>query len=377
MADIMLHTSTNTGFTCVSNTFIDDFMKDANGEYVKIYLYLLRCLNRDDYVFSISQLADCLDHTEKDVMRALTYWEKVGVLHLEYSPENELSGIYFTDVIGNGKASSPVISKVTSADTNTTVRFSGASTVATEAGAPATIQKVSLPTYSPDQLKVFSEETAVQDLLFAIQTYLGKPLGQKEINTLLYWYDGLHMPIELIQYMVETNIGKGHRSFDYMNTIALSWADKGITTVEAARDESKSRNKAVYTIKKAFGIGNRELIPEELDYIEKWTTGLGMNLDFICDACRRTISQINKVSFDYADTIIQSWHAADVQTFDDIARLDEAHKSSSIAKISDEARAKRAASNGTANKAKANSKFHNFSQRSYDFDELEKKLLGN
>ncbi len=93
MADIMLHTSNNSGFTCVSNTFIDDFMKDANGEYVKTYLYLLRCLNKDGYEFSIEQLADCLDHTEKDVMRAFTYWEKVGLLRLEYSTDNELSGI--------------------------------------------------------------------------------------------------------------------------------------------------------------------------------------------------------------------------------------------------------------------------------------------
>ena len=95
MADIMLHTTSNTGFTCVSNSFIDDFMKDANGEYVKVYLYLLRCLTRDGFEFSISQLADCLDHTEKDVMRAFTYWEKVGLLRLEYSADNELSGVVF------------------------------------------------------------------------------------------------------------------------------------------------------------------------------------------------------------------------------------------------------------------------------------------
>ena len=114
MADIMLHTSNNTGFTCVSNTFIDDFMKDANGEYVKVYLYLLRCLNREDYDFSISQLADCLDHTEKDVMRAFTYWEKVGLLRLEYSPDNELSGIYLVDVNGTDKGFGPVISNITS-----------------------------------------------------------------------------------------------------------------------------------------------------------------------------------------------------------------------------------------------------------------------
>ena len=32
----------SAGITVVANEFIDQYMADANGEYVKVYLYLLR-----------------------------------------------------------------------------------------------------------------------------------------------------------------------------------------------------------------------------------------------------------------------------------------------------------------------------------------------
>ena len=42
MANITLHSDSQTSATSVSNIFIDEYMSDANGEFVKIYLYLLR-----------------------------------------------------------------------------------------------------------------------------------------------------------------------------------------------------------------------------------------------------------------------------------------------------------------------------------------------
>ena len=366
MADIMLHTSANTGFTCISNTFIDDYMKDANGEYVKVYLYLLRCLNRDGFEFSISQLADCLDHTEKDVMRAFTYWEKVGLLRLEYSSDNELSGICLVDVNDSSsftsvnytaapKATMPNIAPVVS---DNTVPFR--------------------PNYSADQLDAFRDKDEVGDLFFATQTYLGKPLSQSDVNTLLFWYDSLHMTVELIQYLIETCIDNGHSSFHYMDTVARNWADDGITTVEAAIKSSSAHTNTVYGIKKALGIGNRELIDNELTLIDKWVNTFGFSMDIIQEACNRTIAQTNKPSFKYADSILTSWHKSQVKTMGDIASLDQEFTKSSVAKLSTASRAKNAQNtSATAGRAKANNKFNNFSQRDYDFAALEKKLLGH
>lgn len=63
--------------TVIANEFIDKYMAAANGEYVKVYLYLLR---HDGEPVTVSSIADALNHTEADVKRALSYWERAGVL---------------------------------------------------------------------------------------------------------------------------------------------------------------------------------------------------------------------------------------------------------------------------------------------------------
>ena len=69
--------------TVLENEFIDHYMTKANGEYVKVYLLLLRHLNAPSGTLTISRIADLLDHTEKDVIRALNYWKKQGLLEYE------------------------------------------------------------------------------------------------------------------------------------------------------------------------------------------------------------------------------------------------------------------------------------------------------
>ena len=63
--------------TIVANEFIDRYMASASGEYVKVYLYLLR---HQPNPIEIGQIADALDYTEADVKRAIAYWEKNGLL---------------------------------------------------------------------------------------------------------------------------------------------------------------------------------------------------------------------------------------------------------------------------------------------------------
>ena len=93
MANIKLHSDSPVSATSVSNTFIDEYMSDANGEFVKIYLYLLRLMNAPQASFSISSIADKFEHTEKDVKRALAYWERMHLLQLEYDNDKNLTGI--------------------------------------------------------------------------------------------------------------------------------------------------------------------------------------------------------------------------------------------------------------------------------------------
>lgn len=98
MADIHLYTDSSSQLTSVSNIFIDEFMPDANGEFVKVYLYLLRCIGSNAQNCTISAIADLFMHTDKDILRALRYWEKQGVLTLDYDAVGAVCGIHFMDL---------------------------------------------------------------------------------------------------------------------------------------------------------------------------------------------------------------------------------------------------------------------------------------
>ncbi len=82
MDHILLCTNHIPPITTIYNSFIEDYMPAANGSYVKVYLYIAKCLQAKESNFSISSLADQLENTEKDILRALMYWEKKGLMSL-------------------------------------------------------------------------------------------------------------------------------------------------------------------------------------------------------------------------------------------------------------------------------------------------------
>ena len=88
---IRLHSTGLNDATILSNIFIDRFMPKANGEFVKVYIYLLRMLGRPEEAFGLSQMADSLFCTEGDILRALKYWESEKLITLLYE-EAELTG---------------------------------------------------------------------------------------------------------------------------------------------------------------------------------------------------------------------------------------------------------------------------------------------
>lgn len=334
MADITLNGNGLLSSTCVPNIFIDKYMTNANGEFVKIYLYLLRCMDQNKPACSISELADVFEHTEKDVLRALSYWEKMHLLHLEYDSARNVSGI----------------SLKLPEKTPQTVR---------------TPQAFARADYAPDQMEQFQEDEAVREILFITENYLGRTLNPTDIQTILSWYDGLHFSADLIEYLIETCVSNGHTSLKYMDKVALSWAENGISSVEDAKRDHALHSQNVYAIMKEFGISGRNLVPSELQTIQKWTGSYALSMDIISEACRRTIQAIGKPSFEYADTILTNWHNNRVHNLNDIIKLDTAHQKARAA----------AKPREHAPYSAAGNRFNSFPQRSYNYDQLEKQLL--
>lgn len=393
MANIILHSNNPNSSTSVSNIFIDEYMSDANGEFVKIYLYLLRLMNIPNAAFSISSIADKFEHTEKDIKRALSYWERMNLLRLEYDDQQNLTGICLLDSVSrnsdralgmpaeDASAVSPAdippvqpdpVSPSMEASPEAPMTAGGndvrsqipASAGTVSAGSPLAEEPSAKKTYSRDDIKQFRQNEAVAELFFIAERYLGRTLSATDIQTILYLYDGLGFSTDLIEYLIESCVNSRHTSIRYIEKTALHWADNHISTVEEAKQADNIHSKAYYTVMKSFGISGRSLVPAEMEFLKKWTAEFGFSDELISEACQRTIQAVHQPNFNYADSILSSWHKKQIRNLSDIARLDAEHQSKKKITV-------------TANAASAPSKnkFNNFTQRSYDYDQLEKMLL--
>ena len=229
--------------------------------------------------------------------------------------------------------------------------------------APATEEKENgRREYSTDEMDNFREKEDVRTMLFVAEKYLKRPLTPTDMQMILYWYDSLGFSAELVEYLIEHCIVKGHPSLRYMDKVALSWADLKIHTVEQAKQLSTVHNQPYYAVIKSLGISNRNLVPYEMDFIEKWMKEYGFTLDIITEACKRTIQAIHQPSFEYTDTILHSWKDNKIHHLEDIAVLDASYKDKKAKKH-------------PAPPKNTGSKFNNFSQRNYNYDQLERQLL--
>jgi DnaD/phage-associated family protein len=369
-------------------------MPDANGEFVKVYLYLLRNLQNHSTDCSVSAIADCFNHTEKDVLRALKYWERMHLLLLEYGADKALCGIKFLTPLssiagfssGVGTAegaqtaledAAPAPENVSAAagisnPTGTPDAGTASNTAAvvkkTVTAAPAVISKTtSRRDYSLEEVKNFRQDPNISELFFIIETYLKHPMASTDINTVLYWYDELHFSTELIVYLVEYCISEGHSSMHYMDKVALRWSEDHITNVTQAKENAAERSKYYYGVMKAMGITGRRLVDAEVALIRKWTGDYGFDMSLIQEACSRTIAATGQPNFKYADSILTNWNKGQVHSLEDVKQLDA------------EFSKKKAASSGTLSAGTtvtvSRNKFNNFDQRDYDYDQLERMAL--
>ncbi len=341
--NLKLHSN---GATIVPNYFFDMYMPKASGEFVKVYLCLLRAASDASMPLSVSILADRLNNTEKDILRALKYWENEKLLALTYDSYGTLSGIEFT---------SPV-QQIAQTSKNVTPAKPSAKVIIPDK-----------PSYSRDVVDKLTGSEEFGTLLFIAQSYTGKTLSSNDTNSLIYIHNTLKFSAELTEYLIEYCVSLGHKSFSYIEKVAISWAEQNIRTVDEAKAVSSFYKKEYYQVLKEFGINKRNPVDGEIAMINKWTNEYAFSMDIILEACKRTMSSIHQPSFEYTDSILTKWYKAGVKKLSDIEVLDV-----NFSRSRDNNRSK----TQSCNAAPISNKFNNMPSRSYVYDDLEKQLLG-
>lgn len=325
--------SFRTEATLVANTFIDEYMAAASGEYVKVYLYLLR---HEQEAVSIEQIADALNHTESDVKRALAYWERLGALRT--APEQNRE-----ERPGEDRDQETALTESGESQKQT------AATVRKEPAAPA---RRSL--YSQEQVNRLVDDEDFTQLLYIAQKYMNKVFTPRECEVFAYLYDGLHMTAELLEYLVEHCVQGGHTSIRYIETVGLNWHERGLHTVEEARAYTSGFTKDSFAVMRCFGLTDRKPGDSEKQMIERWFSTYGFTRELVLEACNRTMEATHSPSFRYADKILTEWKKAGVRTVRDVALLDEKRQEKKVSRTTKK----------TANQ------FHNFEQRNTDYDAM-------
>ncbi|MDO4621786.1 MAG: DnaD domain protein [Eubacteriales bacterium] len=347
------------GTTAVPDAFIDYYMPRANGEFVKIYLFLLRTVSKDDIDPSLEDLADIFSCPEKDILRALRYWEKAGLLQLKfYGRERELESISLL----------PIATELHKTQSEPEEKPEPPEEIV-----PAEPKPEEKPAQiSASRMKELKDDNTARQILFIAEQYIGTArLTKTDMQKILYFYDELHFPQDLIDYLIEYCVSTGHREISYITKVGLNWHQQGLLTVTDAKAHNKLWKDSYFSIFRAFGIRNRNPIPDEIRTMDRWLKEYGFSVELISEAARRTISKTGQPSFPYTERILSDWHKAGVHNLEAVAALDQAHRAEK------DAAAQKAAAASSASRKPAASRFTNFEERTYDYSSLESRLLQN
>ncbi len=396
--------------TLVADEFIDTYMASANGEYVKVYLYILRHQNEK---VDLPSIADALNHTEADVRRALAYWEKMGVLgdlgdsagrarretaaasaqvpasentppsgasflwqgeapdrqeqdpawqeepawqkkasvrREEVSPRQEEASVRREEVSPRQEEASVRREEVSPRQEEASVRQGKTASRQEKASAQTEKRK----SYGRAELDRLQGDGEFSQLLYVAGQYMGRLLKPQDADMLAYLYDSLHMSCDVIEYVIEYCVQNRHNSIRYMEKVALNWHEKGIDTVDKAKAWTEHFNQDAFAVMKAFGINDRRPGNTEWDSIERWYKTWGFSRQMVVEACNRTMEAIHKPSFQYADRILEEWHKNGIRTLEDISGADS--------------RRKKPASGEP--KRRSSNQFRNFEERQTDYDAM-------
>lgn len=313
--------SNTLNYTPINNIFIDKYMANARGEFIKVYILGLKYVLSGEPGVNTSIMASKLHILESDVVNAWSYWNDEGVVKMHSVDNMGNYSIEFVD-LSSSDVKEDNVNLLEELNTNST-----------------------------------------KDMLQDIEKLLARPLSSKEMSMYISWLKDLSFSHEIILLLIQYCASKGKADTRYMEKMAISWHDNNIRNVDDAQSFIKKHEDKWIKIKQVLnylGIKDGEVMKPQEEMLVKWTDTFGFSMDMIHRACDICFQRLNKADFRYIDGILNSWYKGGLKTIEDIDIKDSKrlpYKKNTPAK-------------------KPGDNFNNYEQRTYDFDDLERKLLG-
>ncbi len=262
--------------TEVDNLFLGEFMLDAPGDYVKVYLLSLMFARAGIQADSL-KISKQLSLSAETVDKAWDYWADRNIVRkLEKDP---YSGAYQVELLNLRE----LMFGHCASDTMDALK-------------------------NPTPLNL--DGARIAEFYANIEKITGRLLEAREPELLVSWVKDFGMPPELIEYCYRysTERGKSNRP-RYVEKILLDWREKGFKTVGEVEeylgdnDRQTVVNKAIF---KELGF-RRNPTAEEKRIMRVWTDDMGYSLDEIKEACKKTAG-IPNPSVNYVNAILVDWY---------------------------------------------------------------------
>ena len=221
--------------TCVPNAFIDEYLAEASGEYVRVYLYLLRHLREN---LKIHSIADALNLTDYDIKRAIFYWEKRGIFKegtakaVEEEIRSEEAARLSEEVLNRKQANNFTKLSFFAEKNQKHLPLTNKDSSLAEKNMSFT-QRNLLPI---EEKKQEINEEEFEGILYVAQYLLPGGVSRSHIQKFEYMVEYLGMSSELIEFLLDYCASIDKTSPRYIESVALDWHEKRIQTVKQAKN---------------------------------------------------------------------------------------------------------------------------------------------
>lgn len=307
----------------IPSYIIEELMRETPGSEFKALVALYHAAQTTGSL-STGTLAQLCGFSEVDAISACEYWNNRGVLTI----------------------------RAMDAQGNLDLVFDHSRTLTDETGQP-----------EPPKPSGHAETLAsgdFKDLVGALEMSLGKPMSPSQLRFTLELKDDYGFPDEVIMLLYGYCAGK--ESVRYMEQVALSWREKQVRTADEAnavirRFEDKwSNHRELF---KYMGMDPQTIAKPQEEQLDRWFGDYGFDLVLLKHAAQRCINQLGKADLNYIEGILKRWKADGIKTVADAMKKDTLPKGSKKAPGRKDITA-----------------FNNYDQRTYDYESLEKRLLG-
>ncbi len=271
--------------TQVENIFLTEYMPEAEGDFVKVYLTALMYAG-DERMFNSLIAKHYLGMEEEDVLRAWNYWESCGVIRKRGMSDDRFHYTVEFTCLKEKLFLSPG---------------------ETEEEASEEI---------PEDFSLRMNDEELRKTFDSVEEITGRMLESRESSAIVSWICEEGLSPDLIRFAYRFCAEKrGNSRFPYVSSVIRDWERENIRTSEEAEkylEDTDLRHNQYRRVMKALGF-HRNPTEKEQDIMDTWFDQMGFDIGKILEACAKT-SGISNPNINYVNSILLAWSGRDTQS---------------------------------------------------------------